>query len=246
MECFRPSHHYTRLHMISLKTLSKPALVLLTIWALSCTSPLSAADFMLKTEDAPAPESISKEIRGHLDSKVHTISKGDKVLYRFWFTQKVQLSAAPSSPGKALDVCVQPSLLGVVEVVEEQRDYRDDELFQNVFTIRYGIRPDDGNHLGTSDYRHFGVLIPVEQDKKLQGISGYKPLVKASSLDTVSDHPVILSLRPVSGGDGNYPALVEPVSHHHALRLELKGTTEGSEASHPVLFDIVFDGVAEF
>jgi hypothetical protein len=72
----------------------------------------------------------------------------------------------------ALDQFIQPSLIGIVEVPEESRDYRDDELFKNVFTMRYGLRPDDGNHLGTSDYRHFAVLIPADQDQKLNGMKG--------------------------------------------------------------------------
>ena len=205
-----------------------------------------AADFGLKTSETQPPESVSAEIAATLEPKAYEISKGDKILYRFWFGKSLQLAAKPESAGKGVEQFVQPSVIGLVEVLEEHRDYRDDELFENVFTIRYGIRPNDGNHLGSSDFRHFGVLVPVKQDTKLNGIDGYKPLVKASSLDTVSDHPVILSLRPVDGDEGTSASLQEPAPDHHALRVHASGAVDGNEERHPVVFDIVFEGYAEF
>jgi hypothetical protein len=205
-----------------------------------------AADFSLKTKESKLPESVSVEIAGSLSSSVYEISKGDKTLYRFWFGKAIKLKAKPDAPGNGLDQFVQPSVLGVVEVLEEHRDYRDDELFENTFIIRYGIRPNDGNHLGTSDFRHFGVLVPAKKDTQLDGIDGYKSLVKASSFDTVSDHPVILSLRPVDGDAGSTPSLQEPAPDHHALRVKANGAVEGGEEQIPVVFDLVFEGFAEF
>lgn len=205
-----------------------------------------AADFKLKTSEAKPPESVANEIASAMEPTVYEISKGDKILYRFWFGKVIPLKGKPESAGKALAQFNQPSVFGVVEVLEEHRDYRDDELFENVFIIRYGIRPDDGNHLGTSDFRHFGVLVPAKQDTKLSGIDGYKPLVKASSFDTVSDHPVILSLRPVDGEIGSDASIQEPVPDHHALRVKASGGIDGSDERIPVAFDIVFEGYAEF
>ena len=205
-----------------------------------------AADFGLKTKEGNPPASVSKEIAATIDPTVYEISKGDKTLYRFWFGKEIKLKAKPDVPGNGLDQFVQPSVIGVIEVLEEHRDYRDDELFENVFIIRYGIRPNDGNHLGTSDFRHFGVLVPAEKDTKIDGIDGYKPLIKASSYDTVSDHPVILSLRPVEGDAGAAASLQEPAPDHHALRVTANGVVEGGTEPVPVSFDLVFEGYAAF
>lgn len=213
---------------------------------IASVQPALAADFGLKTKESKPPESVSSEIAATMASTAYEISKGDKTLYRFWFGKALKLQAKPDAPGNGLDQLVQPSVMGVLEVLQEHRDYRDDELSENVFVIRYGIRPNDGNHLGTSDFRHFGVLVPAEKDTKINGIDGYKPLVKASSYDTVSDHPVILSLRPVEGNADSAASLQEPAPDHHALRVAVNGTVEGSDEPVPVVFDLVFEGFAEF
>jgi len=205
-----------------------------------------AADYQIKTRELPLPEKVTPEIASTMGAMVYEIFKGEDLVYRFWFRKGIPLSTNPEKSEMAVDQFIQPTLIGIVEVPKEGRDYRDDELFENVFTMRYGLRPDDGNHLGTSDYRHFGVLIPAEQDQKLNGMEGYKSMVKASSHDTISDHPVILSLRPAEGDVENLPSIHEPARHHHALRVKLTGKVENEEKLCPVVIDIVFEGYAEF
>ena len=212
---------------------------------ISCLSVL-AADYQVKTRENKVPDAVAPEIASTMSVQAYEIFKDEDLVYRFWFREVIPLSAIPEKAEMALDQFIQPSLIGVVEVPEESRDYRDDELFKNVFTMRYGLRPDDGNHLGTSDYRHFAVLIPADQDQTLNGIEGYKPLVKASSDDTISDHPVILSLRPADGDTEKLPSIQEPARHHHALRLELAGKVEKEEDKNPIVLEIVFEGYAEF
>jgi hypothetical protein len=71
-------------------------------------------------------------------------------------------------------------------------------------------------------------------------------MVKASSHDTISDHPVILSLRPAEGDTENLPSIQEPARHHHALRVKLAGKVQKGEEKNPIVLDIVFEGYAEF
>ncbi len=232
---------------IFMKTTTQTVFKLATMLILFCCMvSSSAAEFKLKVSENKIPDQVATSIASTLEGKTYEIMKGDDLIYRFWFRKEIPLSSKPDTPEDALAAFIQPELIGIVEVPEESRDYRDDELFKNIFTIRYGIRPDDGNHLGTSDYRHFAVLIPAKMDKELDGIDGYKSLVKKSSSDTISDHPVILSLRPVDGESGKLPSLTEPARHHHALRVELLGKVKESEMTASVKFDLVFDGYAEF
>ena len=208
---------------------------------------MCGADYQIQSSERKVPDQVAAAIAETMKPIVYEISKDEDLLFRFWFRDGIPLSAKPESPEKALDVFVQPALMGVVEVIEEGQDYREDELFKNVFTLRYGLRPNDGNHLGSSDYRHFAVLIPSSQDQKVDGIDGYKALVKASSLDTISDHPVILSLRPSAGNVRDQPSIQEPAHKHHALRVEVNGKEEnGDNKKLSIVFDIVFEGFAEF
>ena len=43
-------------------------------------------------------------------------------------------------------------------------DYKGNPIEPNVFTMRYGIRPEDGNHMGVSVHLDYVLLVPVAED----------------------------------------------------------------------------------
>ncbi len=204
------------------------------------TSSIPAADLTLKTEDKPPPMELSAEMKGALQPKSLSLLNGDKPAFEFWFRSSLPLAAAPESPAKSLDSLKQTAVLGAVRITGDARDYRDDELAAGVYTIRFGLQPSDGNHLGTADFAYFAVLIPSKYDPKLDGIPDYKAMVKASSRDTSTGHPLILSLRPVSSPPDTLPALSEPAPAHKAVRVRLPG--KAGEAKADLVFDLVFEG----
>jgi len=163
----------------------------------------------------------------------------------FWFRSPVPVKAKPASLAKCLDAIRQPTLIGVVQVHQELRDYRDDELYEGVHTIRFGLQPEDGNHLGTSEFSYFAVLIPTKLDCELDGIGTYKKLTKKSSQETSSEHPMIMSLRPVKSADGELPSLHEPAPDHKSVRIKLPAkTADGSKTE--IVFELVYEGMGEF
>ena len=74
-----------------------------------------------------------------------------------------------------------------------------------------------------------------------QAATDYKALVKVSSKETSTDHPVILSLRPANADAGDSPQLVEPAPEHKSVRVKVPGTAANEEAS--LVFEIVYQGV---
>lgn len=189
---------------------------------LAMTVAVSAADLKLKTADAPPPRELNASIQQLLQPKAVQLVDGDQPVFQFWLVKDL--------PGaKALDALKPATLLGAVAVSKAQRDYRDDELAAGVYTMRLALQPQDGNHLGSADFVTFAVLTPAKIDTKPDGITDYKSLVKASSKETTTDHPVILSLRPTKG---DAVELVEPVPEHKSVRVKI-GT---------VPFEIVYEG----
>ncbi len=202
-----------------------------------------AGEWTCKQLDKEPPGEFGDDFRGILQSKALQLSHDGTVAYEFWFAREIPLKSKPESPAKVLDSVSQTTPLGVVVVPSDLRDYRDKELFADSYTIRMGFQPQDGDHLGTSDYPYFMVLIPAKTDRSPAGITEYKPMVKASGKDTPSGHPVVLSLRPVSGEPGETPAIAQPAPEHTAVRVELSGKTSSGE-SVPVVFDLVCEGKA--
>lgn len=207
---------------------------------------IQASEFSVKSVTKAAPSELGDSIKGELGEEAIQISKGDKPLYEFWLASSVTLNSAIDAPNRALSAIKQTTLLGAVKVIDSERDYRDDELFDGTYTIRFGLRPDDGNHLGTSNYRYFAVLIAAKNDQELGKITRSRQLVKASSKTNPNDHPLILSLFPVNSSDKAELSVQEPAPEHTALRLSLAAkTAEGADAGF-IVFDFVIDGMADF
>jgi hypothetical protein len=150
------------------------------------------------------------------------------------------LQSKPASSEKALDAIKQSTLIGAVLVPASHPDYRDDQISAGVYTMRFTLQPQDGNHLGSSEFLYFIALTPAKLDAKLDGITDYKQLVKASSKETSTDHPVILSLRPASAAAGDAPKLVEPAPEHKSILLQLQGKVGADAATVPL--EIVVEG----
>jgi hypothetical protein len=196
-----------------------------------------AADFTLKVADKEAPKEIDTSIRGTLQPKSIQVLEGDKPIYEFWLASGATVSAKPESAAKSLAALKPTTLLGVVIVAGDKRDYRNDELSGGVYTMRYGLQPQDGDHLGASDFPYFGVLIAAKTDTKLDGFSAQEPMLKASSKETSTGHPLILSLRPVSADDSGLPKLTEPAPEHQCVRIKIPAKGGGE-----VVFDLVVKG----
>jgi hypothetical protein len=199
-----------------------------------------AADLKLQTVDSPPPKEVDASIQKLLQPKAIQLGDGNKPAFQFWLVKELPLQSKPASTAKALEAIKQATLVGVVSVPSAQRDYRDDELAAGVYTMRFVLQPQDGNHLGSAEFPYFAALTPVKLDTKSDGITDYKALVKASSKETSTDHPVILSLRPATSDAGEAPQLTEPASEHKSVRVQVPTTAAGEKTS--IAFEIVYEG----
>ena len=219
------------------------ALVTVPVTALSfwwTALPAAGAELTLRVSDKPPPKELDGAVAKSLQNKSVQLLAGDKPVFEFWFVSELPLTQKPASLAKALDAVKQTTLLGAVAVPAAQRDYRDDEIAAGVYTMRLALQPNDGNHLGSSEFGWFAALVPAKVDTKLDAFTDYKALVKASSKQTSTDHPVILSLRPAASADGDLPKLQEPAPEHKSVRLKLpaKAGTESTE----LVFELVYEG----
>lgn len=201
---------------------------------------LPAAEIQVKTASVPLPADLSAKIKGILSTNAYQVNEGGKALYTFWLVSELPVKAKPESPGKSLDQLAPATFLGVATISAGRRDYRDDELPARTYTLRFALQPQDGNHLGTSEFLYFAVLVPAAHDSAPEAITDYKTLVKVSSKETSTDHPLVLSLRPVATAE-KVGQLSDPVADHTALRLEIPAR----EKKGSVLFDLVVKGVAK-
>src|ERR1041385_8739477 len=121
----------------------------------------STAELTLKVTDKEPPKELDDSIRATLENKAVQLLDGDQPAWEFWFCNEIPLQSKPESAAKALDTLKQTTLLGAVSVPKARRDYRDDEIAANIYTMRFALQPQDGNHLGTAEYPYFAVLVQI-------------------------------------------------------------------------------------
>lgn len=205
-------------------------------------SPASGSELTLKVADKDPPKAFDASIREVLQPKAVQLLDGDQPIYEFWFRKTVPLKRKPESVEDALKSVAEATLLATAVVTKSRRDYRDDQLYADNYTVRFSLQPQDGNHLGTSEFPYFVALVPVKLDKSLDAITSYKELVDVSSQETATDHPIIMSLRPVEEVKGDYPRLHQPAPDHKSILVKLPAQTGGTSAE--LVFNLVYEGVS--
>ena len=205
---------------------------------------LQAAEFSVKVTTTPVPKDVSADVKKTLNQECIQLSIGGKPWLEFWLRVPLPMKAKPGKPEKALDALATTTLMGVVRVHKSGRDYRDDDLYQGVFTMRYGKIPGDGNHLGATDFPYFAVLIPAKKDPKLDTYKTFKTMTKASLKDTAAEHPMILSLRPAKKATAK-PTIIEPAPEHKSILLAAIGALKDAKAPVTIPMQIVFEGAGE-
>lgn len=218
---------------------------LIAVLALSVTA--SAEDgFKLNIEDKDFPEEISDDVKAQLVPNVHQISGEGDPFFEFWFAKTVEISAIADTTKDSLENLDEIALLGVLVVhdSEERFDFREDPIDPGVYVLRMCLQPQDGNHMGTSPFDTFAILIPQARDAEVLELDDSEEMVDIASEDTIAEHPPILSLQPREESDGEFPRLTfEEEEEWHFLTVLLPATSEGEATELPL--NLVFEGIGD-
>jgi hypothetical protein len=134
------------------------------------------------------------------------------------------------------------TLVGAVKLSADYRDVRGRVIKTGVYTLRYGIQPANGDHLGVSPYREFLLLSPaaVDTDPAPRGHDG---TVEISKQAIGGSHPGVWSLDPpVAGGEALKAHQTE--LGHDAIVMEVPTVRDGKPAG-PLRFGLVLIGRIE-
>lgn len=215
-----------------MEILTRAALVL-TLFVAS-----AQADWTAKRSESAPPDALSPAIAAALPKTAIQVLQDDKPQIEIWLRDPVPLKRSTAS----LNSIAETTLVGAVSIHSNDfSDYKGNAIPSGVYTARFALQPQDGDHLGTADYGTFLALIPAKADQEVEGISKYTPMVKASGKITPSGHPAVISLRPVSRPAAALPAITEPAPDHRAVQLKLSGKpSDGDKVEIP--FDLVFEG----
>src|SRR5262245_6236085 len=154
---------------------------LVAIFALVAFSSARAADPTVKVDDKAPPKELSDAVRGLLSSKAMQVSddKG-KLLFTVWSRKELDAKANTDvKTGLKYTSIDESTVLGAVQFPADWSDYRKQKIKAGVYTLRLGIQPMDGDHMGTAPSGEFALIVPAAEDTK-------PDLMDAESLHEIS------------------------------------------------------------
>jgi len=183
-----------------------------------------------------APTGLSAAVKGGLgDQGDRILDAQGKPYADLWVRKAIPASTKPAGPKGAVlfPELAEGELLGALRFAGEGGDYRGQPIASGVYTLRYGLQPVNGAHLGVSTYRDYALLVPAAKDESVEDLP-QKKLEQQSAEAAESSHPAILMFLPAPEGASKAPDLVHDAEKDLwglvlALPLQVKGDSSPAE-----------------
>jgi hypothetical protein len=198
----------------------------------------AAEDGVKPLKEAP-PKELSADVVKALAETGYQVTADGKVVCDIWLA-KEWAAKAKFTPTLSMLYPLEPGeLVGAIRYPKKSNDYRNQQIRPGVYTVRYGLQPEDGSHLGTSMTRDFVMLLPAAKDAKPARIADLMAMFKQSAEVSRSTHPAILAMLAVPA-DGKSPA-VRQIAERELWSVRLAGKAKAGErvSDLPIEFVIV-------
>ena len=101
---------------------------------------------------------------------------------------------AKDVPGALYPELSNAEFVGVLNLPKGMVDFRGQTIPAGVYTMRYQLLPQDGNHMGVAPNPDFLLLVPAISDPDPQQNYIYRKLVALSAKTTGTNHPAVIAL----------------------------------------------------
>ena len=181
---------------------------------------VAGADFSAEAAGPPPSDGVPEALGAMLHAHGARVKGPDgKVVAEYWGRKEAFTGDPVSGFGIRFDTIPEGALVGLVRYPEKSSDFRAQHIPGGIYTLRYGLHPEDGNHMGAAPSRDFVLLTPVAQDAEPATNYGFDDLVDMS-FTIGNPHPTIVRLE-LPEGDGADPHLWENDMEHWILDLKV-------------------------
>jgi hypothetical protein len=205
-----------------------------------------AASFRVEAlPEGPPADDLSPAVRAQLDSTGVRVIRGAKtVLCDFWFCKDLATADDFKPTGQQHYPFREGQLIGAVRFARSGSDFREQELVEDVYTLRFALMPEDGNHIGVFPTRDFLLLVCARDDAEPAVIEDLEELNELSMEAAQASHPAMFPLLQVlEGGDGMPRMRHNEEQDWWIVRAGLK--TKAGDASETLDIELVVVGIAE-
>jgi len=135
----------------------------------------------------------SAELKHAVEDEGYRVTLDDGWTAEFWFARQLP-TATKDVSGALYPELANAEFVGVVNLPKGMTDFRAQAIPAGVYTLRYQLLPQDGNHLGVSPNPDFLLAIPLAGDPNPEQRYLYKKLVALSAQTTGTNHPAVIAL----------------------------------------------------
>jgi hypothetical protein len=211
--------------------ISRSLLIVTVLIAMTCAA-FAAAPKVERTGSLPAG-GASDALRQVVDAKGYRVTLEDGWTAEFWFVKQLA-TAKKDARGALYTELTDGELVGVVNLPQGMSDFRGQNIPAGLYTLRYQMLPQDGNHMGVAPNPDFLLLSPAANDARPQQSYPAKKLMVMSAKSTGTNHPAVIALEtagePASAAKSDHGTIVLTVavptaaSTSEKLGIVVKGT----------------------
>ncbi|PYU01683.1 MAG: hypothetical protein DMG38_02340 [Acidobacteria bacterium] len=156
--------------------------------------------------EAP-PNELAAAVRTALSSTGIRVTGPSGPLCDIWLGKAVPGKAnAPQTLGVVYPQLAQGTLVSAIRLPTAVKDYRKQLIKPGVYTLRYALLPDNGNHMGVAPQRDFLLASPATDDQDAATVTIDQTLA-LSRKATGSNHPSVWSLGPPEDHPKSLPSV---------------------------------------
>jgi len=174
---------------------------------LSAAGPVAAQGYKAEPLREAPPNELAGRVQSALSPTGIRVSGPSGALCDIWLGKALPGKAnAPQSLGVVFPQFAQGTLLGAIRFPNSVKDYRKQLIKPGVYTLRYALSPENGNHMGVAPQRDFVLASPAAADQDPSTLTLDQTLA-LSRKATGSNHPSVWSLAPPEDHPKSLPSV---------------------------------------
>ena len=198
-------------------------------------APAAAQAPTVTTASVALPSELAEPVSAALSPEVVTVTTGTTKL-EFWWAKALTVKAGTTSPGWS-DVA-DGTLVGAMRIASDWNDIRGFTIRPGVYTLRFALQPQNGDHMGISPNREFLLPGRAADDQSVDPV-GYDGAVLLARMTSRRAHPASLSIDPPAASAAPLSTTTNDLGHQIVV---VKVTTS---AGPPLTFGLVVSGSIE-
>jgi hypothetical protein len=220
----------------------KYALLSVVIASLFAASTLWGQGSYKAVKGGPPGAAIPSGVQAVLESQSVEFenSQGAPVCEIWWRKGIPYAKPASATPDVIYTGLGMGEFMGVLHFPKNDTDYRGQSIKAGYYTLRYALIPQDGNHMGVSNYRDFLLMIPIQDDTNPTQTMTFNEVVKESRLTAGTGHPAVLMLESVTqGSSATFPSAVQDDQGNWTVDVRLDASDAGQPQQLPLALVLV-------